>query len=121
MKAFALPILACALLASAAVPGTDANAAGSSPQVTATQATPVTDISTAKKKKRHSAYHRGYYGAPGYGPQVYGPGYGPPAYSMWRGADPSYGPGTAQFRQFQREGRCVIDEGYGRYTFCSNR
>jgi hypothetical protein len=126
MKAFALPMLACALLAGAALPGTDANAAGPSPQATATQSTtqaaPLTDISTAKKKKHHSAYHRGYYGAPGYGPQAYGPrGYGPPAYSMWRGADPSYGPGTAQLRQYQREGRCVIDEGYGRYSFCSNR
>ena len=34
------------------------------------------------------------------------------------GADPSYGPGTPLFRQLQREGRCVMDEGYGRFTYC---
>ena len=32
--------------------------------------------------------------------------------------DPSYRPETAQFRAYQNSGRCVIDEGYGRYTFC---
>jgi hypothetical protein len=36
----------------------------------------------------------------------------------WYGADPSYGPGTPLFRQLQREGRCVMDEGYGRFTYC---
>jgi hypothetical protein len=38
--------------------------------------------------------------------------------SSWRGADPSYGPGTAAYRWYQAHGRCVIDEGYGRYSFC---
>jgi hypothetical protein len=38
----------------------------------------------------------------------------------WTGPDPSRGPGEQQLRTFQREGRCVIDEGYGRYTFCDN-
>jgi hypothetical protein len=38
--------------------------------------------------------------------------------SLWHGADPSYGPGTAAFRWYQAHGRCVIDEGYGRYSFC---
>jgi hypothetical protein len=38
--------------------------------------------------------------------------------SPWRGPDPSYGPGTAAFRWYQSHGRCVIDEGYGRYSFC---
>ena len=37
-----------------------------------------------------------------------------------RHADPSYGPGTAQFRQARRQGRCVMDEGYGRWFSCSN-
>ena len=37
-----------------------------------------------------------------------------------RRADPSYGPGTAQFRQARRQGRCVMDEGYGRWFSCSN-
>jgi hypothetical protein len=36
----------------------------------------------------------------------------------WYGADPSFGPGTPLFRQLQREGRCVMDEGYGRFTYC---
>ena len=43
-----------------------------------------------------------------------------PAHSGWTGPDPSKGPGIAILRQLQRDGRCVIDEGYGRYTFCSN-
>ncbi|MBV8510066.1 MAG: hypothetical protein JOZ94_12870 [Xanthobacteraceae bacterium] len=38
--------------------------------------------------------------------------------SSWRGPDPSYGPGTPAFRWYQSHGRCVIDEGYGRYSFC---
>jgi hypothetical protein len=36
----------------------------------------------------------------------------------WRGPDPSYGPGTAAYHWYQSMGRCVIDEGYGRYSFC---
>lgn len=43
-----------------------------------------------------------------------------PPKTVWTGADPSVGPGSAQFRQLQKEGRCVIDEGYGRYTGCNN-
>lgn len=39
---------------------------------------------------------------------------------MWNGADPSRGPGTSELREMQRQGRCVIDEGYGRWTACSN-
>jgi hypothetical protein len=38
--------------------------------------------------------------------------------SPWRGPDPSYGPGTAAYRWYQAHGRCVMDEGYGRYSFC---
>jgi hypothetical protein len=43
-----------------------------------------------------------------------------PTSRAWTGADPTKGPGIDQLRQLQREGRCVIDEGYGRYTYCSN-
>jgi hypothetical protein len=43
-----------------------------------------------------------------------------PPRSMWTGPDPTKGPGIDQLRQLQREGRCVIDEGYGRYTHCNN-
>lgn len=43
-----------------------------------------------------------------------------PGYRAWTGADPTKGPGIEQLREYQREYRCVIDEGYGRYTFCSN-
>jgi len=49
------------------------------------------------------------------------------SYAPWRlgwhrghVANPNYGPGTRQLRQAQREGRCVIDEGYGRSFACSN-
>ena len=43
-----------------------------------------------------------------------------PGYRAWTGSDPTKGPGIEQLREYQREGRCVMDEGYGRYTFCSN-
>jgi hypothetical protein len=43
-----------------------------------------------------------------------------PSSPMWVGADPTKGPGIERLHQLQREGRCVIDEGYGRYTYCSN-
>ena len=44
----------------------------------------------------------------------------PPARPIWTGADPTKGPGVALIRQMQREGRCIMDEGYGRYSACSN-
>jgi hypothetical protein len=40
--------------------------------------------------------------------------------SHWSGADPTRGPNVDYIRQMQREGRCIIDEGYGRYSSCSN-
>ena len=42
-------------------------------------------------------------------------------YPVWNGPDPTKGPGIAQLRELQREGACVIDEGYGRYTYCGNQ
>jgi hypothetical protein len=44
-----------------------------------------------------------------------------PAHPVWTGPDPTKGPGIEQLREMQREGRCVIDEGYGRYTSCTNQ
>jgi len=44
-----------------------------------------------------------------------------PPRAVWTGPDPTKGPGIERLRQLQREGQCVIDEGYGRYTYCSNR
>lgn len=73
-----------------------------------TKATP-TDASSAKRKHRA---HRHSSAAPAYGS---------PVYSQWRGADPSYGPGTAQMRAYQRRGECVLDEGYGRFSSCGER
>ena len=43
-----------------------------------------------------------------------------PPTSTWTGPDPTKGPGIARLRELQRQGVCVVDEGYGRYTFCSN-
>jgi hypothetical protein len=65
----------------------------------------VTDFS-AKRRKPHSVMARPVLVAPSY------PG--------WQGADPTRGPGIGQLRELQREGRCVIDEGYGRYMGCSS-
>jgi len=44
-----------------------------------------------------------------------------PPHTVWTGPDPTKGPGIERLRQLQREGRCVIDEGYGRFTYCSDR
>ena len=43
-----------------------------------------------------------------------------PARPAWTGPDPTRGGQSDYIRQMQREGRCIIDEGYGRYTACSN-
>lgn len=64
---------------------------------------------SATKKKRHAvrshtrpayAYH-----APRYG----------------RAADPAFGPNGLLYRRPYDLGGCIIDEGYGRFTTCSNR
>jgi hypothetical protein len=107
MKPLTLALCAGALLTGTALLATGANAQ-TTPRAPGAYAGDLTDVSAAKRKR---AVRRAYVA----------PAYGPPAYSMWRGADPSYGPGTAQMRAYQRQGQCVIDEGYGRYTFCSNR
>jgi hypothetical protein len=44
----------------------------------------------------------------------------PPQHQEWTGADPTKGKAAENIRQMQREGRCIIDEGYGRYSGCSN-
>ena len=43
-----------------------------------------------------------------------------PAQRSWTGADPTRGPGMEQLRSMQRDGRCVMDEGYGRWMPCGN-
>lgn len=109
-----------ALLLAALLCGTAINPAGAQSAATSGVTSGVhvasmpTDVSAAKRKHRT---HRHVYVAPAYGPPVFGP----PAYSQWRGSDPSYGPGTPQLRARQLQGACVIDEGYGRYSACSNR
>jgi hypothetical protein len=83
------------------------------------------DARTAAKK-RQSIYAGRYYAQSGnYYAQVgrrYAPSDQSPAALAQRrwlyGADPSYGPGTPQMNFFRSIGRCVMDEGYGRYTFC---
>ncbi len=44
-----------------------------------------------------------------------------PARSGWTGPDPTKGPGVEMIRKMQAEGRCIMDEGYGRWTACSDR
>jgi len=41
-----------------------------------------------------------------------------PGYRPWHGPDPTRGAGYAEFNRLRAQGRCVIDEGYGRYSFC---
>ena len=44
-----------------------------------------------------------------------------PARPAWTGADPTKGPGVDMIRKMQAEGRCIMDEGYGRWSACSDR
>jgi hypothetical protein len=46
---------------------------------------------------------------------------GAPARPAWTGADPTKGPGVDMIRKMQAEGRCIMDEGYGRWSACSDR
>ena len=103
------PCMLALMIGAIAVPGESAVAASSG--LTQTQTRP-TDISTTSRK--HGAIHRRTTSAPASTSGIYA------AQPGWHGADPSWGPGTAQMRAYQRAGRCVIDEGYGRYTFCNN-
>jgi hypothetical protein len=77
-------------------------------------------LADAASKKRKSVQAGRYYAQAG--SNYYSPAYqnsAAAAQRRWRyGADPSYGPGTAQMNFFRSIGRCVMDEGYGRYTFC---
>ena len=70
-------------------------------------ALPVTDFSARKKHYRYRYSTFPY-------------AFAPPRYYRG-GANPNYGPGTAQLRQQRSQNRCVIDEGYGRWTACSNQ
>jgi len=126
MKSLALPALAGVLLAGTALAPTGANARQA---LSARSVERPTDVSTAKRQQAATRHHSAARHRPriyGYAPGAYGyvaPTYGPPAYAYqgWRPADPTWGPGTPMLRYYQSIGRCVIDEGYGRYTFCSNQ
>lgn len=104
MKAITTCLFAISLLAGTASLAVPASAQPATPAPGVKADTMPTDVSTAKRK-RH-AHHRAYYG--------------PPAYGQWHAGNPNYGPGTPQLRAYQRRGACVIDEGYGRYSACSN-
>lgn len=67
-----------------------------------------TDVSASRKQKRRAA------ATPA------AAAIAPAAVLRSNNADPSTGPGIDQLRQLQHDGRCVIDEGYGRYSPCSN-
>jgi len=44
----------------------------------------------------------------------------PASRAGWSGSDPTRGGASEYMRQMQRDGRCFVDEGYGRYSACSN-
>jgi hypothetical protein len=108
MKAFAGTLVFGAIVSLAAVvgPGAPSNAEDSARVSSgAAMETPATDFSARKKRR--------YYGA-------FPVAVAPPTYYGAR-ANPNYGPGTAQMRQARQQNRCVMDEGYGRWTACSNQ
>ena len=106
MKALAATAFAIAFVAAPAA-AAQVNRAEIAPMKTTALAVknPVSDFS-ARRRKPHAAVVR--------------PAFVAPPYPAWQGADPTKGPGIGQLRELQREGRCVIDEGYGRYMGCSS-
>jgi hypothetical protein len=104
MKFIAGICLAFSALALASVQARAADAtAGQSSFANASNAT---DFSARKKRRAATA--------------VQSPMLAAPQLPTWTGADPARGGGISQLRQMQQDGRCVMDEGYGRYTACSN-
>jgi hypothetical protein len=79
--------------------------------------TPVDEVSAAQQHKRQVKHHarRPAAAAYAYRPPVYPrPRYG-------RAADPSIAPNGLPYQRPNYWGDCVIDEGYGRWSACSNR
>jgi hypothetical protein len=70
--------------------------------------TPLADISAQRRYRR--PYARGY--------RPYGPVYGAYGAYGYPANDPSLGY-FPTLRRLQAEGRCVTDEGYGRFSFCN--
>lgn len=100
MRAYAVSLFAAALLAATPTLAIDTGPANGAKTSTAgmSKAT-ITDFSAARRK--HPAATTAQ-----------------PAAPVWTGADPTKGPGIERMRAEQRAGRCVIDEGYGRFTYC---
>jgi hypothetical protein len=97
-------IAMCVLFGCAALPArADDTPRSVSPVVNEHAPLPATDFSAAKRHRR----------TPSVVPAA-------PVAPAFYGADPSYGPGTPQLRALQRQGVCVIDEGYGRWRYCNN-
>ncbi len=65
---------------------------------------------------RHSRYYGRYYSEPAF---AYQPPVFPPRYRGF--ADPSFDPNGLPYPRPNYWGDCVIDEGYGRWSACSNR
>ena len=108
MKAFAGTLVFGAIVATASMvgPGTPSMADDSARVASsAAMEIPATDFSARKKRRYYSAFPFAV---------------APPTYYGAR-ANPNYGPGTAQMRQARQQNRCVMDEGYGRWTACSNQ
>jgi hypothetical protein len=101
MKAYAVNLFAAALLAATPALAIDTGPANGSKISTArmSKAT-ITDFSAARRKHSSSTTTS------------------QPATPVWTGADPTKGPGIERMRAEQRAGRCVMDEGYGRFTYC---
>ncbi len=94
------------LLAAGAVMAAFAIPAGAAPSAAGATTPVVQDFSAAKKKHRYyRTYREGYYAEPG-------------PYGYYGGSDP-----TARSNSYlntQRAvGRCVIDLGYGRFSYCN--
>ena len=105
MKALAATALAIGLIVAPTVAAQIDRADVARTVTTPAAKNPVTDFS-AKRHKRRAVLVRPVLIAP--------------SHPVWQGADPTKGPGIGQLRELQREGRCVIDEGYGRYMGCSS-
>ena len=101
MKVLAGFLLASVWLAMPA-PAAQADAGKARHTVNADTSRTITDFSAAKRKKKNAISTPSVVTSPG---------------ATWTGPDPTKGPGVNRIRE-QQFSRCVMDEGYGRFTYC---
>ena len=105
------PVIAIAIAGAFAITGLSAGITSASAAQQSLQKSPMTDVSSAKKKSNHVWSYNGYrYN--GYRHGWYGP-----SYRRSYAADPSFDPSGRPYRPTVNS-PCTVDLGYGRFASC---